>query len=123
MRALVYVAPEKVELRHIPDPGLGEGEALLEVSAAGICGSDIHAFRISLPETPDAMAILGAGPIGTLALVLAKLRGVPQVCVIDQNEQRLAVARTLGADLVVNNAHEDPVPAVRSWTAGAGADC
>ena len=68
------------------------------------------------------MAIFGAGPIGALALVLAKLRGVPRVCVIDVNAERLAVARTLGADLVVDGARPEALETVRSWSEGRGAD-
>ena len=68
------------------------------------------------------MAVVGAGTIGALAVALAKLHGVARVCVVDQNEERLAVARKLGADLVINNAREDAVRAVRSWTGGVGAE-
>ena len=82
----------------------------------------IHAFRVSMTDTPRTMAIFGAGPIGALALVLAKLRGVPRVCVVDVNAQRLAVARTLGADLVVDGSRPDALETVRSWTEGRGAD-
>ncbi|MFB6227730.1 MAG: zinc-binding dehydrogenase [Halobacteriales archaeon] len=45
MEALVNVAPEEVELREVPVPEIGPGEALLRVSAVGICGSDIHQWH------------------------------------------------------------------------------
>src|SRR5262245_9148261 len=44
MKALVYTAPEKVEIQTLPEPTPADGEVLLEISAAGICGSDIHGF-------------------------------------------------------------------------------
>src|SRR5512145_1958492 len=44
MKALVYVAPERLEIQDIPEPAPAEGEVLLEISAAGVCGSDIHGF-------------------------------------------------------------------------------
>jgi threonine dehydrogenase-like Zn-dependent dehydrogenase len=228
MKALVYVAPERMEIQQLPDPEPRAGEVLLGVSAAGICGSDlhgflghserrkpglvmghetvaeilelgagvggwrkgqrvcfnpllscgscgaclggrqnlcpdwrifgmdrlhgtyaervavpacqlhalsdslsekhailaeplavlVHGFRIALVEPPATVAIVGAGPIGALALVLAKLRGVSRVCVIDQNDERLAVARTLGADLILNGAREDAAAAIHSWSGG-----
>jgi 2-desacetyl-2-hydroxyethyl bacteriochlorophyllide A dehydrogenase len=231
MKALVYTAPETVEIQRLPDPAPADGEVLLEISAAGICGSDIHgflghserrqpglvmgheavarilevrpgvsgwregqrvsfnplvscracpaclsgrqnvcsswrlfgmdrlhgayaeriavpacqllplsdalpeteavlieplavlvhAFRISWPEVPETAAVFGAGPIGALALVLAKERGINRVCVVDVNEDRLAVARKLGADLAVDALREDAVEAVRAFT-GGGAD-
>jgi threonine dehydrogenase-like Zn-dependent dehydrogenase len=71
---------------------------------------------------PATLAVVGAGTIGALTVALAKLHGVGRVCVVDQNEERLAVARKLGADLVINNAREDAVRAVRSWAGGAGAE-
>ena len=53
----------------------------------------IHAFRISMTDLPRTMAVFGAGPLGALALVLARLRGVPRVAVADLNAGRLAVAQ------------------------------
>jgi alcohol dehydrogenase len=42
--------------------------------------------------------------------------------VVDQNEERLATARILGAELAINSAKEDAVRAVRSWAGGLGAE-
>ncbi|HEY8234813.1 MAG TPA: alcohol dehydrogenase catalytic domain-containing protein [Vicinamibacteria bacterium] len=231
MKALVYTGPERMEIQQLPDPRPREGEVLLQVSAAGVCGSDlhgflghserrkpglvmgheavatildhhpsvsgwrrrqrvcfnplmscgacracqegrqnlcptwtvfgmdrlhgayaervavparqllalseglseeegvlaepmavvIHAFRTGLGDTPRAMAIVGGGAIGGLSLVLAKLRGIPRVAVVDVNDERLDAARRLGADLVVNATREDAAAAVRDWSSG-GAD-
>ncbi len=77
----------------------------------------VHFFRIAMTEIPESLAIFGAGPIGSLALALAKLRGIPKVCVIDRIEERLDVARQLKADCVINSAKEDAVAAVRKFTA------
>ena len=44
MRALVFFGPRQLEVVEVPEPTLSAGEALLEVDAAGICGSDLHAF-------------------------------------------------------------------------------
>jgi threonine dehydrogenase-like Zn-dependent dehydrogenase len=103
---------------HALSEELPEAEAILVEPLAVV----IHAFRIGLPETPESMVVVGAGPIGALALVLARLRGVPRVAVIDVKDDRLAVARTLGADLTLNAAREDAVTAVRELTRG-GAEC
>lgn len=45
MKALVYTAPNEVTYRDEPDPRLAAGEALLEIEAVGICGSDLHAYH------------------------------------------------------------------------------
>jgi threonine dehydrogenase-like Zn-dependent dehydrogenase len=44
MKALVYAAPEKVELREVPQPKALAGQALLKITSTGICGSDITGF-------------------------------------------------------------------------------
>jgi threonine dehydrogenase-like Zn-dependent dehydrogenase len=96
---------------------LPEAEAILVEPLAVV----VHAFRISLAEPPETVAVFGAGPLGVLALVLAKLRGVPRVCVVDVNQERLEVARTVGADVVIDATRENAVDAVRAWAVG-GAD-
>jgi threonine dehydrogenase-like Zn-dependent dehydrogenase len=67
---------------------------------------------------PETAAIFGAGPIGALALVLAKARGIDKVCVVDVNEERLEVARRLGADRLVNAGRENAAEVVRELTGG-----
>jgi len=94
--------------------GLSEQEAVLTEPLANV----VHYFRISMTEVPDSMAVLGAGPIGILTLVLAKRRGIGRLVVVDTNEERLDVARRLGADAVVVSGREDPVEAVRRGTDG-----
>ena len=45
MRALVFTEPGTVELRTADRPDPGEGEVLVHVRAAGICGSELHGVR------------------------------------------------------------------------------
>jgi threonine dehydrogenase-like Zn-dependent dehydrogenase len=93
---------------------LSEAEAIMTEPLANV----VHFFRISMSEVPDSLTILGAGPIGMLALSMAKLRGIARVCMIDKNEKRLEVARQLKADHVISSAKEDPVKAARDWSDG-----
>lgn len=44
MRALVYGGPERIGLEAFPDPEPRNDEALVRIAAAGICGSDLHAY-------------------------------------------------------------------------------
>jgi threonine dehydrogenase-like Zn-dependent dehydrogenase len=97
--------------------GLSEEEAVLAEPMAVV----VHAFRVGLAGTPRALAIVGGGAIGCLSLILAKLRGVPKVCVIDLNDARLEAARKMGADLVIHAKREDAKPIVHEWS-GGGAD-
>ena len=45
MKALVYTAPNEVTFRDEPNPIAGSGDVMLEIEAAGICGSDMHAYH------------------------------------------------------------------------------
>jgi threonine dehydrogenase-like Zn-dependent dehydrogenase len=45
MRALVFTAPGTVEVLDVPEPEPGPGEVLVQVRAAGICGSELHGAR------------------------------------------------------------------------------
>ncbi len=44
MRALVYNGPEVIELEELEAPTCAPGEVLLEVLAAGVCGSDLNGY-------------------------------------------------------------------------------
>ena len=45
MKALVYTRPNEVTYRDEPDPAPAADEVLLGIDAAGICGSDMHAYH------------------------------------------------------------------------------
>ena len=66
MKALVYTDTETLEMRDMPDPVPGKGEALVRVEAVGICGSDMHAW-LGHDERRPAPLILGHEVAGTVA--------------------------------------------------------
>ncbi|MDQ3012483.1 MAG: alcohol dehydrogenase catalytic domain-containing protein [Acidobacteriota bacterium] len=50
MKTLLYPAYDRLEVTEMPDPQVGDGELLLRVSACGICGSELEAFRRRSPR-------------------------------------------------------------------------
>jgi alcohol dehydrogenase len=70
----------------------------------------------------DVVAVVGAGPIGLSAMMGTRLFSPSHVVAIDLADSRLDAAKQFGADIVVNNAREDPVDVVANLTAGLGAD-
>jgi len=51
MKAISIVKPFEIEIREIPMPEAGEGEALLQVLYCGICGADVASFTGNQPFT------------------------------------------------------------------------
>ncbi len=70
----------------------------------------------------DVVAVVGAGPVGLSAIAGARLYSPSHVVAIDLAPSRLESAKQFGADVVVNNSHEDAVAIVRDLTGGLGAD-
>lgn len=70
----------------------------------------------------DVVAVVGAGPIGLSAISGARLFSPSLVVAIDMAPARLDAAKQFGADVVINNAEQEPIAAVRELTGGLGAD-
>ncbi|MER6314708.1 zinc-dependent alcohol dehydrogenase family protein [Streptomyces sp. NPDC001581] len=69
----------------------------------------------------DTVVVVGAGPVGLAAIATARLYSPARVIAVDLEPSRLARARELGADAVVNAA-EEPEMLVGDLTDGLGAD-
>lgn len=57
MKALVYTQPNEVQLHDRPEPELAEGEVVLRIDAAGICGSDMHAYHGHDPRRKPGLVL------------------------------------------------------------------
>src|SRR3989454_6672232 len=64
-RAIVQTAPRTLELRELPLPEIGPDDALLQVEACGICGSDYEQYEGALPVRFPV--IPGHEPVGRIA--------------------------------------------------------
>jgi threonine 3-dehydrogenase len=84
-------------------------------------GNAVHAaLEVSLAA--ETVAIIGCGPIGLMSIPICHMAGAALVAVSDVSDPRLALARRMGADLVLD-AKTDDVPArLREATAGRGVD-
>jgi alcohol dehydrogenase len=69
------------------------------------------------------VVIVGAGPIGLAALLTAQFYSPSQLIVIDLDDNRLEVARRLGATSVINSGDGKAAAKVKALTEGRGADC
>lgn len=66
------------------------------------------------------VAILGGGTIGMFTMQWAKIFGSRKVVVFDISEERLALAKRLGADEVINTTKEDFMKTAMELTDGKG---
>lgn len=70
----------------------------------------------------DQVLIVGAGPIGILHAMLARLKGAGRIIVADRWPARLAMAERMGADTAFKVGEEDLASVVARETNGRGAD-
>ena len=70
----------------------------------------------------DTVVVMGGGYAGQIIAQCSKLKGAYQVIVVDVLEGKLNLAKSLGADVVINSKEDDPVAKVKALTGGKGAD-
>jgi alcohol dehydrogenase len=70
----------------------------------------------------DTVAIVGAGPIGLAALLTAQFYSPSEIIMIDVDDNRLGLARSLGATRAVNGVGDKAIREVLSITGGSGVD-
>ena len=81
MKAVVFLGDRKIEFMEFPDPTPGPGEAVIEIKASGMCGSDLKMYRAK--GGAAALGLIGDGsplvaghePCGVIASVG---EGVPE---------------------------------------------
>jgi L-iditol 2-dehydrogenase len=70
----------------------------------------------------DVVLVMGAGPIGVMHVMLARLKGAQRIIVSEIQPARLPAATAAGADRVVDSPKEDLRDAVMEESGGLGAD-
>lgn len=90
-------------------------------SAMEPMGNAVHT-ALSGPIAGRTVAVIGCGPIGVMAVAVAKASGASAVIACDINEYRLHLAKTMGATHLVHSKEEDPVAVAKKLTDGEGVD-
>lgn len=103
-----YFTVDAAKVTPLPEPMSYDEGAMIEPLAV-----TVHAAK-RFPELKGArVAILGCGPIGILLMQSCKALGAASVLVTDISDYRLSVARSVGADYVVNTGETDMEQALR----------
>lgn len=114
----VLVPDAQGNLAPVPD-GLTDEQVLMcpDIMSTGFAGAEAANIKIG-----DVVAVFAQGPIGLCATAGAKLRGASTIIVVDGVEQRLQIARQMGADVTLNFNQVDVVEEILRLTGGRGVD-
>lgn len=104
----VYKIPESLSL---------EEAALIEPLACIVRGLDNIGIKVG-----SSIAIVGAGPIGLLMLQIVNYYGASKTFIVDMVEERLNLAKELGASYAINFKDQDPRSFINRRTEGVGVD-
>lgn len=116
----VRIPHADTSLYRVP-PGVDE-EALVMLSDVLPTAFECGVLNGKIEDPGIDVAIVGAGAIGLATLLTAQFFSPGRIMVIDRDDNRLNVAKRLGADVVINNVKTDAVAEVKRLTAGKGAD-
>src|SRR6516225_6870083 len=106
-------------LYHIPDGS--DEEALVMLSDILPTGFECGVINGKI-KPGDTVAIVGSGPIGLAALLTAQFYTPSEIIMIDPDENRLAVAKKMGATQTINNRKENAVKRIEELTGKKGVD-
>jgi threonine 3-dehydrogenase len=84
-------------------------------------GNAVHTV-LAGPIAGQTVLVTGCGPIGLMSIAVAKACGSSTVFATETNENRRAMAKKMGADVVLNPAAEDAVARILAETNGTGVD-
>ncbi|AXI38211.1 galactitol-1-phosphate 5-dehydrogenase [Bacillaceae bacterium ZC4] len=109
----------KVPKKHV----LPIGDSLDFETATGVEPATIGYYGLQkaniLPG--ETAVVMGCGSIGQLTIQWAKIFGASTVIAVDIFDEKLELAKRLGADVIINSKETDPVKEIRKLTNG-GAD-
>ena len=112
----LLVPNAQANLARIPDGVTDEQVVLLaDIASTGISGAESGGVRIG-----DAVAVFAQGPIGLCAAIGAKLMGAAVVIGVDGADDRMAMARKMGVDVVLDYRKVDVVEEIRRISRDTG---
>jgi alcohol dehydrogenase, propanol-preferring len=100
-------------------------EGLDPNAAASLACSGLTAYtavKQAQSQPGETVVIVGAGGLGLMAVQLAKAITNSRIAIVDINDKKLAEAKRLGADEVINSGAADVIESVKDITNGLGAE-
>lgn len=112
-----FVKAPAASIYKIPESLPPAQSAYIEPLACAIHGQERANIQVG-----SSVAVIGAGPMGLAHIKMARNRGATPIICSEVNQTRIAKARQLGADHIVDAGKTDPVAEVLRLTEGRGAD-
>jgi succinate semialdehyde reductase (NADPH) len=115
------------ELAVIPERGLAGLPDELELVDSAIFGCALMTAYGAVAEVGglkpgESVAVFGAGGVGGSVVQMARALGAGRILAIDVDDDKLALARSLGATDTINARTDDAVAVAREMTDEAGVD-
>lgn len=99
-----------------------EGLDPIEASSITCAGVTTYkAIKVSGVKPGDWQVIFGAGGLGNLAIQYAKNFFGAKVIAVDINQDKLDLAKKIGADVIINSGEVNPIDEIKKITGGLGA--
>ena len=117
-----YLAVPPVSVRYGGINLIPEGLSSEEASLAEPLASCLNGQQLAGVTKGDIVLILGAGPIGLLHAMLARVRGASRVLVTERLPARLKVAEPAHVDRMIDIERENLEAVVQEETGGLGVD-
>src|SRR6266508_3475750 len=145
MRGAVMYGPGEVRVEEREEPRLVEAtDAIIRVSAACVCGSDLWPYRgveelgwpapmgheyVGIVEEVGTQVetiepgqfVVGDGAVGLLAVLAAKQLGAERVIAMSRHESRQRLAQEFGATEIVEERGDEGVERIKELTDELGA--
>lgn len=102
---------------HVPDDMPIEKAILIEPYACSL-----HAVQRANIKLGDIVVLAGAGTLGLGMVGAIKKSGAAKLVVLDLSDDRLALAKKFGADIVLNPKRDNVVELIKEMTEGYGCD-
>lgn len=114
----VRVPDATANLAAVPD-GLTDEQVLMcpDIMSTGFSGAERGGVKIG-----DIVAVFAQGPIGLCATAGARLLGASTIIAVDRLPERLAMAKRMGANVLVDFSQGNPVDQIMELTNGRGVD-
>jgi threonine dehydrogenase-like Zn-dependent dehydrogenase len=101
---------------------VGEDDALMPslLALSDVMGTGHHAAVVANVGPGKRAAVVGDGAVGLCGVIAAKRLGAEQIIILGRHEDRIALARELGATDVVSERGDEAIERVRELTGGEG---